>query len=67
MPFTTKAASQGRLQPHIIDPTRLRCRTCGADQFACYNSPVCHPDSEAAKKWRRELRDEAVGHAICHR
>jgi hypothetical protein len=64
MPFTPKTARQGRAQPHIIDPYRLRCRACGAEQLACLLDPACHPDSEAAQKFRREMRDEAVGHAI---
>jgi hypothetical protein len=64
MSFEPNRTTQRQPKGHSIDPILLRCGKCGFDQLACFMNPYCQPDSEEARKFRREMMDESVGRAI---
>lgn len=63
MPFEPKDAP--KRAPHVIDPVGGACMNCGASPVAIHcGETVCEPDSEKARKFRREKTDKALGRAM---
>lgn len=67
MPFKTDRPPQRKLQRHILDlDTDLKtCRRCGLElSDIAFGDVTCDPESEWARKRRRERQDSAVGQAL---
>lgn len=60
MPFDPFRKREIRLRPHVADALNQYCTQCGAHVWDWY-SVSCDPESEEAKKYRREHQDRMVG------
>lgn len=62
-PFARKKTAADR--PHVVNASAQKCTQCGMDLAEIWLNPKsCDPASESAVKYRKELRDGAVGRAI---